>query len=173
MYRSRRGVRRTALRGSGRPLPEAPPPRMMRQTLQVLSVSGGQMQVGGARASGCSACQVQSGCALSALKQRAGAASAQVTLPAQAGQVPGDAVEVDLPATAFLRAAALAFLLPSLALVLVVAAGSALGVPTAGLMLACLPVLALALVPLRRLEQAGGLGPAFELVRANRRDARP
>ena len=166
MYRSRRGVRRTGQRGSGRhERPGRAPKPVMRETLQVLSVSDGQMQVNGARGHGCMACALKSGCVAGTLKPRSGPDQVRLTLPRVEGVAPGDTVSVEWPAGTFVTAAALAFLLPPLALVAAVLIGTGLGLSPVPQALSCAVAFGLSLVPLWLRDRRGKLLADLRAVR--------
>lgn len=125
--------------------------RALTRRLRVVAVSGAGVEVDASRSAACTACAARAGCGTGALGEML-AGSERLTLGPVTGARPGDALNVSMASGPFLLAAALAWLLPPLALALAVCAFAALGLPdplVAGL---CLPVLTLSLVPLRLAE---------------------
>ncbi|MBN9887930.1 SoxR reducing system RseC family protein [Salipiger abyssi] len=139
--------------------------RSLRQVMRVVAVDGDQLRLEGRRATACAQCAARSGCGAGALAELAGSASLRLTLPAPQMLRPGDAVVVALPATRFLAAAGLAYLLPPAALAATAVLARASGLSDGAAALLCLPVLALSLWPLRRAERRGRVLSALRVER--------
>jgi len=129
--------------------------RVLRRTLRVASVEGGVIEVEIDRASGCAACAARAGCATGALAELAASAPLRLGLPSGARVQPGDEVVVAIPAGGFLGAVSAAYLVPPLVLVLAVGLFTALGLPDLAVAGLSLPVFALSLWPVRRVERRG------------------
>ncbi len=141
----------------------AQPPRDgLQERLKVIGTQGDQVQLQARPVSGCAGCAARGHCGVSALNTLIGARAPVLTLPGQAR--PGQEVVVTLPARAFLIGVTLAFLLPAAALALGAVGLSVLGLSDAAVALLCLPLLALALWPLRRLERRGRLAGQLRIV---------
>lgn len=145
------------------PAEGADDPRALRQRLRVAGVQGGMVRLQADRLSGCAACAARAGCGAGALADLVEAGPLEISLPDTGGIAPGDKVIVTLPGGAFLGAAGLAYLVPPLALVLGAAGFSALGLGNLATALACLPVLALSLLPARLAERRGRLAAAMTI----------
>lgn len=131
-------------------------PRALRQTLRVVAVGRDRVVLEGNRQSACSHCAARSGCGTAALTEISGGGRLRLDLPRTKTVVrPGDEVVVAMPAAAFLGVAALAYLLPPAAMVIVSGVLSALGWSELAVALSSLLVLAVSLVPLVRAERRG------------------
>ncbi|TCO71610.1 SoxR reducing system RseC family protein [Rhodovulum euryhalinum] len=138
-------------------------PRALSERLRVIAVSGGRLHLAADRAAGCAACAMRKGCGAAALSAGVRPAVIEIACPAGILVAPGDEVEVSIPGGRFLAAVGLAYLLPTMAVVIVAALSLALGLSDLWAALLCLPVLALALVPAARAERRGRLSRAMRI----------
>jgi sigma-E factor negative regulatory protein RseC len=149
--------------GAGRGTCADADPRLMLQTLRVAAVQNGRAELRLQRASACASCGARKRCATSVLADLSHNEPATLSLPFRDDLKSGDEVVVSLPGNTFLKAAALAYLVPPLALVLSTALLTGLGWPDATVALACIPVLALSLVPLIVAEWRGRTEAALRI----------
>ncbi|WP_232017789.1 SoxR reducing system RseC family protein [Cereibacter sphaeroides] len=87
----------------------------------------------------------------------------EIACPPDLAPRPGDEVEVALSGGRFLAAVGLAYLLPTLAVVIAAGAGLALQLSDLGVALLCLPALALSLIPLALAGRGEGLTEALRV----------
>lgn len=85
---------------------------MIEQTAVVRDCEGEQALVEVQRASACGGCSEQAGCGTGAIARHFGRRTARITVSNPIGARPGDSVVVGYEERAFLRAAALLYLLP-------------------------------------------------------------
>ncbi|SNX67697.1 RseC/MucC-like positive regulator of sigma(E) [Cereibacter ovatus] len=143
-------------------------PRLLRERLKVVAVSGDRLQLAADRAAGCTACAMRKGCGAVELAAAARPDLIEIARPDGLAVTAGDEVELLLPGGSFLAAVALAYLLPTLGVVGAAAGGLALGLPDPWVALLCLLALALALVPFGRAGRRDGLQNAFRIVAVHR-----
>lgn len=136
-------------------------PRALRERLKVIAVAGDRLHLAADRAAGCTACAMRRGCGAAELAAGAQPRIIEIARPAGVAIAAGDEVDLSLPGGRFLAAAGLAYLLPSLGVVLAALAGMVLNLPDLWVALLCLPALGLALVPFGRAGRRGQLHEAF------------
>ncbi|MEL6979516.1 MAG: SoxR reducing system RseC family protein [Pseudomonadota bacterium] len=133
--------------------------RILRRRMRVVDRKDGWALLEGERETGCAACAAKTRCGAQGISSLLSAGRARLAAP-ESGRSPariGDEVEVEMCAAAFLRASALAYLLPPASLAAVAAFAAASGLTDAATALLCAPALALSLIPLWLAERAGGL----------------
>lgn len=129
--------------------------RLLRQKVRVVDVRDGTAELEVDRASACAACALRNGCGSKVLADMGPSSSICVADPG--GVLPGQDVEVTLSGGAFLRAVALAFLMPTLAVVAAGAFGKILGLTSIATAILAAAGLIAALLPLRFAERRGAL----------------
>ncbi|MGP3699671.1 SoxR reducing system RseC family protein [Rhodobacter sp. NSM] len=137
--------------------------RALSERLKVVAVAGDRMQLLADRAAGCSCCTMRRTCGAAEIASQARPKFIEVALPEGVTVRAGDEVDISLPAGRFLATVGLAYLLPTLAVVITAGAGLALKLPDLWVALLCLPALGLALVPLGRAGRRSGLAEAFRI----------
>jgi sigma-E factor negative regulatory protein RseC len=142
---------------------------MLRETLRVVAVGEGRVELEARRASACTACAAKRACATGVMAEMGRIADRgqdgveRISLPHHGPASPGDSAVVVMPSSAFLRAAGLAYLFPVLALVLCVSLCQALGLSDLIAAALCVPLLALSFLPFRASEKRGRLGAALTI----------
>ena len=134
----------------------------LRETLRVVSLDAGKVQLSGDRSAACTACAARAGCGMGALSEMIGGAH-ELQLAQSIPLSVGEDVTVAMSRGAFLGAVVTAYLLPAAALAIVAMAASVLNLSDISTALLCLPALALALLPLRRAERREAAASALWL----------
>jgi sigma-E factor negative regulatory protein RseC len=138
-------------------------PRTLSQRLRVVAVRADRLHLAADRAAGCASCSARKGCGVPALAEMSPAQVLMIPRPAGLTVAPGDEVELAMAGGAFLGAAALAYLLPAVALVATVSLCSAAGLTDAWSALAGLAALALSFLPVARADRRSALTGALEV----------
>lgn len=138
-------------------------PRALSERLRVLAVAGDRLQLAADRAAGCAACAMRKGCGSAGLSALARPEVIEIARPAGMAIAAGDEVEVSIPGGHFLAVVGLAYLLPTLGVVLAASVGMALTLPDLQVALLCLSALVFALVPFARAGRRGRLLGAFRI----------
>lgn len=136
---------------------EAMGPRRVTQPLRVAAVEDGRATLLVERQAGCGGCALKTGCAASALGEMLGAKKVPLESPSPSPLSTGDIVQVSMPASAFLTAASLMFLVPPTALVTAMLLSTGLGLSPVWTVLTGAAAFGLAFWPLRLAERRGAL----------------
>lgn len=138
--------------------------RVLRQRMRVAARKGGWVLLEAERAGACGACAARAGCRAGALGAMLSGGPARVVLPEPDVRI-GEEVEVAMSGAAFLRASALAYLLPPAALSAAAAFAAAAGLSDGEAALLCAPTLLLSLAPLWLAERLGDARRALRVRR--------
>lgn len=127
---------------------------ILRQTLRVTALNDGLVALEGQRAGACAGCAARTGCGAGALAEMVGGTQT-LRVPQTLPLAVGDAVVLAMDRRAFLGAALRAYLLPPAALVATAGMAQAFGLTDMVTALLCLPIFALAFLPLLRADRRG------------------
>lgn len=141
-----------------------PVSRALSERLRVVSVAADRLQVLVDRTGGCAACSAQKGCGAAAHSTASRPELLTLARPPGLVVARGDEVEVSLPAGALLGAVWLAYLLPAIAFVVALSAGTAAGLSDLWSGVVAVAVLALSFLPLILSDRRTPLADEMEIL---------